>query len=51
VQLFRVTEAEKIAEHGVAATPAVIARRSRVKSVGRAPSVEVIKEWIKELRG
>ncbi len=50
VELVRVTDEQKIANYGVATTPAVISVRERVKSVGRIPSVEVIKEWIKELR-
>jgi MtaA/CmuA family methyltransferase len=50
VQLIQVTNKQDIAEYGVAATPAVISVRERVKATGRVPSVEVIKEWIKELR-
>ena len=50
VQLSRETDEQKIAEYGVAATPAVIAVRERSKVVGRVPSVEVVKEWIKEMR-
>jgi MtaA/CmuA family methyltransferase len=50
VQLIQVTNKQDIAEYGVAATPAIISVRERVKATGRAPSVEVIKEWIKELR-
>lgn len=51
VELLRVTEAQEIAEYGVPNTPAVLSVRERVKSVARVPSVEVVKEWIKELRG
>ena len=51
VELLRITDEEEIAKYGVASTPAVITVRERVKSTGRVPSVEVVKEWIKELRG
>lgn len=51
VELLRVTDAQEIAEYGVPNTPAVLSVRERVKSVARVPSVEVVKEWIKELRG
>ncbi len=48
---YSVTEAQEIAEYGVPNTPAVLSVRERAKSVARVPSVEVVKEWIKELRG
>ena len=51
VELLRVTDEQEIAEYGVPNTPAVLSVRERVKSVARVPSVEVVKEWIKELRG
>ncbi|MDY0095836.1 MAG: uroporphyrinogen decarboxylase family protein, partial [Candidatus Vecturithrix sp.] len=51
VELLRVTDAQEITEYGVPNTPAVLSVRERVKSVARVPSVEVVKEWIKELRG
>lgn len=51
VEARRVTDPQEIAQYGVAATPAVISFRERIKTVGRVPSVEVVKEWIKELRG
>ena len=51
VELTRVTDPQEIAKYGVATTPAVISFRERIKTVGRVPSVEVVKEWIKELRG
>jgi MtaA/CmuA family methyltransferase len=50
VQLVHVTDPGALADYGVAATPAIISVRERVKATGRVPSVEVIKEWIKELR-
>ncbi|PIE35001.1 uroporphyrinogen decarboxylase [candidate division KSB3 bacterium] len=51
VDLVRITDEEEIARYGVASSPAVITVRERVKAAGRVPSVEVMKEWIKELRG
>lgn len=51
VDLVHITDQQEMARYGVAATPAVISVRERVKIAGRVPSVDVIKEWIKELRG
>ena len=51
IELLRVTDEQDIAQYGVPNTPAVLSIRERVKSVARVPSVEVVKEWIKELRG
>jgi hypothetical protein len=51
VTLERVTDEQTIAQYGVPQTPAIVTMRERVKAVNRIPSVEVIKEWIKELRG
>ncbi|GAK61004.1 uroporphyrinogen decarboxylase superfamily [Candidatus Vecturithrix granuli] len=51
VELLRVMDEHEIAEYGVPNTPAVLSVRERMKSVARVPSVEVVKEWIKELRG
>jgi uroporphyrinogen decarboxylase len=49
VELVSVTVKEKIRSYGVASTPAVVAVKENVKSVGRIPNVEVIKEWLKIL--
>ncbi|MBN1543552.1 thioredoxin family protein [candidate division KSB1 bacterium] len=49
VELVRITDREKIQSYNVAGTPAVVAVDEKVKSVGRVPSVEVIKEWLKSL--
>ncbi|MBD3374568.1 uroporphyrinogen decarboxylase [candidate division KSB1 bacterium] len=49
VELVSVTDKEKIRSYGVASTPAVVAVKENVKSVGRIPNVEVIKEWLKIL--
>ncbi len=49
-ELVQVTDAQEIRDYGVAATPAVISVREQVKAAGRTPTVEVIKEWLKNLR-
>ena len=49
VQLVQVKDEKKIHEFGVSSTPAIISIEENVKSQGRVPSVEVIKEWIKDL--
>ncbi len=49
VELVSVTDKEKIKDYGVASIPAVVAVNENVKSVGRVPNVEVIKEWLKIL--
>ncbi|MCX7004989.1 MAG: MTH895/ArsE family thioredoxin-like protein [bacterium] len=45
-----VTDAAEIARYEVDATPAVITVQTVVKSVGKVPAVDVIKEWLKDLR-
>ncbi len=50
VELSHITDEQAFAKYGIHTTPAVMTVRERVKSAGRVPSVEVIKEWIKELR-
>ncbi|MBD3290405.1 hypothetical protein GF337_16495, partial [candidate division KSB1 bacterium] len=49
VEIVHVTDENQFHQYGVAATPAVIAVEERVKISGRVPSVEVVKEWLKEL--
>ncbi len=49
VELVSVTDKETIRSYGVASTPAVVELNENVKSVGRIPNVEVIKEWLKIL--
>lgn len=49
VELVHVTDEREIYEYGVNKTPAVIIERQQVKAMGRVPSVEVIKEWLKDL--
>ena len=49
VEIVHISDESQIHEFGVASTPAVIAVEERVKISGRVPSVEVVKEWLKEL--
>ncbi len=49
VELTRIKDEQAIYEYGVPSTPAVVVVRKQIKSAGRVPSVEVIKEWIKDL--
>jgi uroporphyrinogen decarboxylase len=48
-ELVQVTDPNQFAQSGVASAPAVLIERRVVKSVGRAPSVEIVKEWLKDL--
>lgn len=48
-ELVQVTDQSKFTEYGVASAPAVLIERRVVKSVGRVPSVDVVKEWLKDL--
>ena len=45
-----VTDDEEIAKYSVDATPAVITVQKTVKVSGIVPKVDVVKEWIKDLR-
>jgi uroporphyrinogen decarboxylase len=49
IEIVNIKDEQKIHEYGIAATPAILTVREQVKSVGRVPSVEVIKEWLKDL--
>lgn len=49
VEIVHVKDEKEIYKYGVASTPAIITIDQNVKSVGRVPSVEVIKEWLKNL--
>ncbi len=49
VEIVHITDESQIHAHGAVSTPAVVVVEERVKIVGRAPSVEVVKEWLKEL--
>ncbi len=44
-----ITDEAEILSYGVMQTPAFIVQEFKVKSQGTEPSVEVVKEWIKEL--
>ena len=44
-----ITNEQEILSYGVMQTPAFIVQEFKVKSQGSEPSVEVVKEWIKEL--
>ena len=44
-----ITDEKEILSYGVMQTPAFIVQEFKVKSQGTEPSVEVVKEWIKEL--
>ncbi len=44
-----ITDEQEILSYGVMQTPAFIVQEFKVKSQGYEPSVEVVKEWIKEL--
>ncbi|MDZ7379155.1 MAG: thioredoxin family protein, partial [candidate division KSB1 bacterium] len=50
VEVERIMDEETIYSYGVSATPAIITVREQVRAAGRVPSVEVIKEWLKELQ-
>ena len=49
IEIVNIWDEQKIQEYGIASTPAILTVREQVKSVGRVPSVEVIKEWLKDL--
>jgi MtaA/CmuA family methyltransferase len=44
-----ITDKNQLATFGITETPAIVLAEYKVKSKGSSPSVEVIKEWIKEL--
>lgn len=44
-----ITDEHQLATFGVTETPAVVVAEYKVKSKGSRPSVDIIKEWIKEL--
>ena len=49
VEIVHITKEPQIYEYGITKTPAIIIERQQVKAMGRVPSVEVIKEWLKDL--
>jgi uroporphyrinogen decarboxylase len=44
-----ITDRDQLTTFGITETPAIVVAEYKVKSKGSTPSVEVIKEWIKEL--
>ena len=49
IEVKLISDKKQIANYGVSQEPAVIAVNYKLKSEGIEPSLEVIKEWIKEL--
>jgi len=49
VEIKQISDPKKIAGFQVNTLPAIISITEQVKSEGRVPSVEVIKEWLKNL--
>jgi len=49
VEFIHITDVNQFRQYGIAKGPAVLIERRQIKSVGRVPSVEVIKEWLKDL--
>jgi hypothetical protein len=46
---MQIKDERQFKKYGVASPPAVISVREQVKSTGQVPTVEVIKEWLKDL--
>jgi len=44
-----ISDESKFYEFGISKTPAVIVEKREIKSMGTIPSVEVIKEWVKNI--
>jgi len=49
VDIALVTDPDRIAKHGVFRTPAVVVAKYQVKSEGRTPTTEVVREWVKDI--
>ena len=49
VEIKIISDKEKMANYGVSKGPAVVTVNYKLKSEGTNPSLEVVKEWIKEL--
>ena len=49
VDVKYITDSNQIAAFGISETPAVVLAEYKLKAEGNLPSVEVIKEWIKEM--
>jgi hypothetical protein len=44
-----ISDESKFYEFGISKTPALIVEKREIKSIGTIPSVEVIKEWVKNI--
>ncbi|NOY61257.1 MAG: uroporphyrinogen decarboxylase [Calditrichaeota bacterium] len=49
MEIVFLTDEKDLQKFGVLHTPAVVVEKREVKSMGNVPSVEVIKEWIKDI--
>ena len=49
VEVKMISDKAQMANYGVSQGPAVVAVNYKLKSEGTEPSLEVVKEWIKEL--
>ena len=49
INIQLITDDNQLATFGISETPAVVIAEYKVKSKGTQPSVEIIKEWIKDL--
>jgi hypothetical protein len=49
VEVMQIKDERQFIKYGVVSPPAVISVREQVKSTGQVPTVEVIKEWLKDL--
>ena len=49
ITVKNITDEKTLHTFGIYETPAVIITYQKVKSQGKNPSVELIKEWLKEL--
>jgi len=49
VELVHITDSQKFAQYGVSKAPAILTEQRHIKTIGRVPSTDVIKEWLKDL--
>lgn len=50
VEVVKVEDEQEFVKYGISSTPAIAIEKTQIKSMGKVPSVDVIKEWIKELQ-
>jgi len=50
VEIIHIQDVESRKKYGITGVPAVITTKQHVKSIGNVPSVEVMKEWLKDLK-